>query len=296
MFKGAASEAGDAAEGALSEAEDSAASEAESVGGCALSFVSSTLVATKQGEQAIGTLEVGEQVWAYHPRTKQMELEPIQHIWLNHDHDLIDLTLTTRIKGPQGKTIQKAEVIHTNQKHPFLTQEKGFIPVSQLQPGMHVLAATGEYGLVVRVEIVPGALWMYNLTVAQDHTYVVGVGQWIVHNTGLSPCGGGESTEPEYAFLPKNRYPQTAAHIQDLEGSVTETGHWDPAWSDYNREGSLEGYPTIPGLDRDEWPMAASQEGGPGADIRYIDPSDNRGAHLERGAPFRIEIVDEWLF
>jgi len=26
---------------------------------------------------------------------------------------------------------------------------------------------------------------MYNLTVAQDHTYVVGVGKWVVHN-----CGG----------------------------------------------------------------------------------------------------------
>ena len=105
--------------------------------------------------------------------------------------------------------------------------------------------------------------------------------------------------------MPKNRHPQTAAHIQDLEGSVTETHHWDRAWSDINREGSLEGYPTIPGLDRDEWPTAATQEGGPGAEIRYIDPSDNRGAgkfvslqlaHLERGAPFRIEIIDEWLF
>lgn len=209
------------------------------------------------------------------------------------------------VKGSDGKATRKSEVIHTNEKHPFLTKEKGFIPVSQLKPGMHVLEADGSYGVIAKLVVVPGALWMYNLTVAQDHTYTVGFGQWIVHNTGLSPCGGGESTEPEYAFLPKNRYPQTAAHIQDLEGSVTETGHWDPAWSDYNREGSLEGFPTRPGFDRDEWPMAASQEGGPGADIRYIDPSDNRGAgsfiakqlaYLERGAPFRIEIIDEWLF
>jgi YD repeat-containing protein len=27
---------------------------------------------------------------------------------------------------------------------------------------------------------------MYNLTVPQDHTFVVGVGQWVVHNTGCT--------------------------------------------------------------------------------------------------------------
>ncbi len=42
-----------------------------------------------------------------------------------------------------------------------------------------------------------------------------------------------------------------------------------------NRE-SLKGYPTKKGYDRDEWPMC--DEGGAGADIRYISPKDNRGA------------------
>ena len=31
-------------------------------------------------------------------------------------------------------------------------------------------------------------------------------------------------------------------------------------------------------LDRDEFPMAMFKEGGKGASVRYIDPSDNRGA------------------
>ncbi|HLG76764.1 MAG TPA: polymorphic toxin-type HINT domain-containing protein, partial [Ktedonobacteraceae bacterium] len=188
LFKGAASEAGDAAEGALSEAEDSAASEAESAGGCALSFVSGTLVATKQGEQAIGTLEVGEQVWAYNSQTRKMELEPIQHLWLTHDTDLVDLTLTTTLKDARGKGTQHSEVLHPNEKHPFLTKEKGFIPVGQLKPGMHVREADGRYGTVVMLVVVPGAMWTYNLTVAQDHTSTVGVGQWIVHNVG-GGCG-----------------------------------------------------------------------------------------------------------
>ena len=32
------------------------------------------------------------------------------------------------------------------------------------------------------------------------------------------------------------------------------------------------------GYDRDEYPMDMCEEGGAGADIEYITPSDNRGA------------------
>jgi hypothetical protein len=184
LIKGGATAVEDASK-AASEAESTLASAAEEGrSSCGLSFVSTTLVATAHGEQAIGTLEVGEKVWAYNPQTKKMELEPIQYIWLNHDNDLVDLTLTALVKNSDGKITQKSEVIHTNEKHPFLTQEKGFIPVSQLKPGMHVLEANGSYGIVARLVVVPGAMWMYNLTVAQDHTYAVGYEQWIVHNCG----------------------------------------------------------------------------------------------------------------
>lgn len=154
--------------------------------GGGLSFTGTTKVATAQGEQAIGTLKVGEKVWAYNPQTKKMELEPIQKVWRNHDNDLVDVTLVATVKDAHGKTTQKQEVIHTNEKHPFLTKEKGFIPVSQLKPGMHVLEAGGSYGMVTKLVVVSGAEWMYNLTVAQDHTYAVGLDRWIVHNCGTS--------------------------------------------------------------------------------------------------------------
>ena len=41
---------------------------------------------------------------------------------------------------------------------------------------------------------------------------------------------------------------------------------------------TLKGVDTIPGLDRDEYPPAMSLEGGNGASVRHINPSDNRGA------------------
>ena len=44
------------------------------------------------------------------------------------------------------------------------------------------------------------------------------------------------------------------------------------------RAESLKDIATKKGLDRDEWPMAMFKEGGKGASVRYISPSDNRGA------------------
>lgn len=61
-----------------------------------------------------------------------MEVEPILHVWVNHDNDLVDLTITPVASARHGNaTTHASEVIHTNQKHPFFTQEKGFLPVGQ---------------------------------------------------------------------------------------------------------------------------------------------------------------------
>ena len=155
--------------------------------GCGLSFAPATLVATAKGEQAIGTLHVGQKVWAYNPKTHKMEQEPILHVWINHDTDLVDLTLTTTTAAQHGKAATKtSETIHTNKKHPFLTKEKGFLTVGQITLGMHVLRADGTYGVVTGWRVVPGAEMMYDLEVAQDHTFTVGIQQWVVHNCASS--------------------------------------------------------------------------------------------------------------
>ena len=176
--------------------------------------------------------------------------------------------------------------------------EKGFVPVDQLKLGMHVLRADGQSGVISGWKMVPGVKLMYNLEVAQDHTFTVGADEWVVHN-----CGGGD---PENVFLPQNRYPEAAANIRDsVEGGQPEVLHTDPASANANRRASLTGYDRIPGYDRDEYPPAASQEGGAGTNVRYINPSDNRGAGsflqkqlagLPPGTPYIINIIDEWLF
>lgn len=79
--------------------------------------------------------------------------------------------------------------------------------------------------------------------------------------------------------FPADKYPSTAAHIASAilagESAICTI---DRSGADQRREQSLAGIPTKDGYDRDEWPMAMCAEGGEGASVAYIDPSDNRGA------------------
>jgi gentisate 1,2-dioxygenase len=49
----------------------------------------------------------------------------------------------------------------------------------------------------------------------------------------------------------------------------------------------MKGFPSKSGFDRDEVPMAMFKEGGAGASVRYINPSDNRSAGSAIGAALR---------
>jgi len=147
-------------------------------------------VALASGTQAIGTLKVGQKVLAYNPKTHTMEAEPIVQVWKHTDDDLVDLTLTVQTHAPHSVvTHRKSEIVHTNKKHPFLTVEHGFLNVASVKVGMHIERADGTVGTVTKWQIVPGIQMMYNLEVAQDHTFTVGVGQWIVHNCDVGNGG-----------------------------------------------------------------------------------------------------------
>ncbi|WP_409178196.1 DNA-entry nuclease [Brevibacillus fortis] len=79
--------------------------------------------------------------------------------------------------------------------------------------------------------------------------------------------------------FPSDRYPQTAKHIEEaIASGKSAICTIDRDGADENRVESLNGIPTKKGYDRDEWPMALCAEGGTGAHIKYISPSDNRGA------------------
>src|SRR6266699_186906 len=231
------------------------------------SFTPDTAVATDRGEQAIGTLQVGERVLAYNPKTGKMEQEPILHVWINHDHDLVDLTITTTTHGQHGKATKTSEVVHTNQKHPFFTIEHGFLPVGQIKLGMHLLRADGRVGVVTGWKVVPGTKTMYNLEVAQDHTFTVGAGQWVVHNCASGPVNS--KGDP----YPKMTDPRTG---QDVPFPAQNQWTWVPeqnrvTWNNVTRGEFIK-----------EWIDRGYPDYGPGwkdLDIHHILPREWSGTN-----------------
>ncbi|WP_273840573.1 VENN motif pre-toxin domain-containing protein, partial [Providencia rettgeri] len=88
-----------------------------------------------------------------------------------------------------------------------------------------------------------------------------------------------KNNEPKAIVVDKNKYPESAKHIEDAQKS----GHSNVLTIDRDgaskrRRESLKDTDPVKGSDRDEYPPAMFKEGGTGASVRPISPSDNRGA------------------
>ncbi|WP_332847348.1 two-partner secretion domain-containing protein [Pseudomonas lactucae] len=114
--------------------------------------------------------------------------------------------------------------------------------------------------------------------------------------------GAAGSDVEKVVTVSKGRFPESAQHIEDaIDAGKPGTLTIDRVNTASNRRDSLRGIETKPGLDRDEYPPAMFQEGGQGASVRHINPSDNRGAGacigaqcrgLPNGTKVRIDVVD----
>ncbi len=88
--------------------------------------------------------------------------------------------------------------------------------------------------------------------------------------------------------VPSDKYPESAGHIQDAQGNgQPDVLTIDRKGAKGRRADAMNGQPTVAGQDRDEYPPAMFGEGGKGASVRPISPSDNRGAGACIGAQCR---------
>jgi hypothetical protein len=128
----------------------------------------------------------------------------------------------------------------------------------------------------------------------------------IVFNPFIPIVPGSYVTTNEYNLIiriPSSRFPETAQHIQDsIANGQPDILTIDRGNASANRTQSLKGFDTVSGLDRDEYPPAMFKEGGKGADVKPINPSDNRGCgsyvsqqlkKYPNGTKVKIEVVDE---
>ncbi len=133
------------------------------------SFSAVTLVATDEGERAIATLHIGDRVLAYNPTLGKNGYYTITAILAHTDPVIEYLTID-------------GEQIATTPEHPFYAVALGWVPAGELWIGIHVRKADGEYGTVEAIQQVRHLQPMYNLTVAEAHTFFVGNQRLLVHN------------------------------------------------------------------------------------------------------------------
>ncbi len=117
--------------------------------------------------------------------------------------------------------------------------------MGQITLGMHVLRADGTYGVVTGWKVVPGTRVMYNLEVEQDHTFTVGMGQWVVHNSCTGGDGGADSssnTSVQGTTDPTDRLNEVAPTLERID-SGEKFPHRNDGSIFQNREGLLPAQP-----------------------------------------------------
>ncbi|MFJ2778805.1 ricin-type beta-trefoil lectin domain protein [Kitasatospora sp. NPDC087315] len=156
--------------------------------GSACSFRSETPVLMADGStKPIAEIKTGDRVEAADQWTATDEGgRTVTATWAHNDDNLVDLSVTT---GSVTSTIK------TTSNHPFWDQtDHTWVPAGDLVTGHSLTTTTGESVVVTAVHSVRGEARMYNLTVAELHTYYVLAGTMpvLVHNT----CGEGKVWEP----------------------------------------------------------------------------------------------------
>ncbi len=114
-----------------------------------------------------------------------------------------------------------------------------------------------------------------------------------LNRISYSSCFTGFSRSPDRSYyyvviVDSQKYPQTAEHIRMAQSmgfpEYVTLGRTDAA---DRRRASLANVKARTIYDRDEWPMAAFEEGGQGANVVYVSSHDNRGAGASLGRQMR---------
>lgn len=102
---------------------------------------------------------------------------------------LYTVTATWHHRDPLITTLTIAgEEIETTPEHPFYVMLRGWVLAGDLREGDYVRLEDGSYTPVEATETVYDPQVMYNMTVAEAHTYFVGDDGCTVHNAKKDPC------------------------------------------------------------------------------------------------------------
>jgi pretoxin HINT domain-containing protein len=130
-------------------------------------FVAGTVVATPEGPIAIDTLAATRTVWAGDPDRPGAATRTIERVLTFHSTRIVELDFGD-------------EIIRCTPPHPFFTGE--WTRAGDLVAGARVKRRDGTWQVLRAVTTTDREVPVYDLTVADRHTYFVGACELLVHN------------------------------------------------------------------------------------------------------------------
>jgi len=139
---------------------------------CKNSFDGQTLVATEYGLVPIESIKIGDKVWSYNETNQTKSLQEVTHLIRGEgDKKLTDITLNS------------GEVITATSNHPFWElADQNWTEAGSLGLDDTLLNIQDKPTTIAELRSYKQNTIVYNLTVANDHTYYVGLGGVLGHN------------------------------------------------------------------------------------------------------------------
>lgn len=143
-------------------------------------FAAGTLVYTAAGDRPIETLVEGDLVWSRSDATGELSLKPVTARFITEQRPTLALEV---------ESAAASETLQVTEGHPFWVQDHGWVDSDELAEGS--LLWSPEGALVAHQASAFGERTkVYNLEVADFHTYFVGSLHAWVHNASGCPDGG----------------------------------------------------------------------------------------------------------
>lgn len=123
-------------------------------------------VAAAQSEQAIGSLQEGDAVKAYNPTPGRTEPELVQHIWLNHNRDLVVVHLHPASSGtPTNTTAAHADRLNA--------------PEQCVVAAVALLGVAAAHAAALGVAVPASALHGETIRKTADHLWLTADRSWV---------------------------------------------------------------------------------------------------------------------
>ncbi len=134
-------------------------------------FLKGTLIYTPKGYVPIEDLKVGEDVYSYNEKTKEIEISKLTHVFIRQVTNYLKITLKT------------GAVINVTPEHPFYDKKtETWKTIKTFEVGDKLMDEEGNEVEIVSIEEKNEEVTVYNLEVDGNHDYFVSKDNILVHN------------------------------------------------------------------------------------------------------------------